>query len=74
MERRCRGVELIGAPAPDQGIAAAASAERVVAGLAVEGVVAAVAGDDVGVTVAGAVDVGAAGQGQVLDIGAERVG
>ena len=63
----------VGAGAADQGIAAAAAAERVVAALAVEGVVAAVAGEDVRVTVAGAVDIGAAGQGQVLDIGAERV-
>ena len=40
---------------------------------AVEDVAAGIAGNDVGVAVAGAVDVGAAGQGQVLDIGAERV-
>ena len=49
----------IGAGAADEGIVAAAADEDVVAG---------VAGDDVGVAVAGAVDVGAAGQGQVLDI------
>ena len=42
-------------------------------GAAVERVVAAVAGDDVVEPVAGAVDVAAAGQGEVLDIGGERV-
>src|SRR6476659_9146480 len=47
--------------------------ERVVAAAAGENVVAGIAGDDVGVVVAGAVDVAAAGQGQVLDVGAERV-
>ena len=47
--------------------------ERVIAAHAGEDVVAGIAGDDIGVAVAGAVDVAAAGQGQVLDIGAERV-
>ena len=56
------------------GVVTGAADQRVGAGAAVERVVAGVAGDDVGVAVAGAVDVGAAGQGQVLDIGAERVG
>ena len=54
------------------GVVAVAAGQRVRAYAAVEGVVAAVAGDDVGVAVAGAVDVGAAGQGQVVDVGAER--
>jgi hypothetical protein len=48
--------------------------ERVVAARAGEDVVAAVAGDGVGVAVAGAVDIAAAGQRQVLDIGAQCVG
>ena len=56
------------------GVVAEAADHGVGADAAVEHVVAAVAGDDVGVAIAGAVDVGAAGQGQVLDIGAERVG
>ena len=55
-------------------VVAVAAQERVGACAAIERVVAGVAGDDVGEPVAGAVDVGAAGQGQVLDIGAERVG
>jgi hypothetical protein len=54
------------------GVVAVAADQRVGADAAVEGVVAAVAGDDVGVAVAGAVDVAAAGQGQVVDVGAER--
>ena len=54
-------------------IGARVADERVVAAAAGENVVAGIAGDDVGVAVAGAVDVAAAGQGQVLDIGAERV-
>ena len=58
----------------DIGVVAGAADHGVGAGAAVERVVAAVAGDDVGERIAGAVDVGAAGQGQVLDIGAERVG
>ena len=57
----------------DVGVIAEAAGHGVSAGAAVEGVVAAVAGDDVGIAVAGAVDVGAAGQGQVVDIGAERI-
>ena len=56
-----------------QRIGARIADERVVAAAAGENVVAGIAGDDVGVAVAGAVDVAAAGQGQVLDIGAERV-
>ena len=63
----------IGAGAADESVVAAAASERVVAALAVERVVASVAGDDVGVAVAGTVDVAAASQRQVLDIGAERV-
>ena len=55
------------------GVVAGAADHGVGAGAAVERVVAAVAGEDVGERVAGAVDVGAAGQGQVLDVGAERV-
>ena len=55
--------------------------DQVVAGAAVDGVVAepagervaaAVSGDDVVEPVAGAVDVGGPGQGEVLDVGAER--
>ena len=57
-----------------RGVDAGAADERVVAAAAGEDVVAGVAGDDVGVAVAGAVDVAAAGEGQVLDVGAERVG
>ena len=53
-------------------VVADATHHRVDACAAVERVVTAVAGDDVGIAVAGAVDVGAAGQGQVVDIGAER--
>src|SRR5262249_21200555 len=52
--------------------AGAATVERVVADAASEAVVAVVSGDDVVERVAGAVDVAAAGQGEVLDIGAER--
>ena len=56
------------------GIVAGAADQRVVAGAAVEHVAAGVAGEDVVERVAGAVDGGRAGQRQVLDIGAERVG
>ena len=62
------------ADAADQEVGAQAAIERVVASAAGEHVDAAVAGEDVVEGVAGAVDVGAAGQGQVLDVGAERVG
>ena len=68
-----RGVDRgIDAGTADQRIVAAAAGQRVVARAAVERVVAAVAGDDVGEGIAGAVDIGAAGQGEVVDIGAER--
>jgi hypothetical protein len=58
----------------DIGVVAEAADHGVGAGAAVEDVVAAVAGDRVGEAVTGAADVGGATQGQVLDIGAERVG
>ena len=61
------------AGAADHGVGARAAVERVVADAAGEHVDAAVAGDDVVEVVAGAVDIGAAGQGQVLDVGAKRV-
>ena len=57
----------------DVAVIAEAAGHGVSAGAAVERVVAAVAGDDVGIAVAGAVDVGAAGQGQILDVGRQRV-
>ena len=56
----------------DVGVVAGAAHHGVGAGAAIEGVVAAVAGEDVGVAVAGAVEVGGPGQGEVLDVGAER--
>ena len=51
--------------AADQGVGAAAAVQRVVAGIA---------GDGVGAGIAGAIDVAAAGQRQVLEIGAEGEG
>ena len=52
----------------DVGVVAEAAADHVVAGAAVEHVGCAVAGEDVAERVAGAVDRGAAGQRQVLDV------
>jgi hypothetical protein len=57
----------------DIGVVAGAARHRVGPGAAVEAVRSAVAGQHVVERVAGAVDVGGAGQDQVLDIGAERV-
>src|SRR5205085_1942884 len=51
-----------------------AAVQHVIARAAVDLVGAAVADDGVGEAVAGAVDRGASGQGQVLDLGCERVG
>src|SRR5262245_47003585 len=50
-------------------VVAGAAVDRIIAAAAGEDVVAAVAGDDVGELVTGAVDVAAARQHQVLDIG-----
>src|SRR6185295_19089410 len=62
------------AKAADHRVVAAATVQRSVAAQAREGVVIAIAGEDVGARVAGAVDRRAAGQGQVLEIGAEGEG
>ena len=56
----------------DIGVVAEAAVHRVGAAAAVEAVGARIADEDVGEEIAGAVDVAAAGQGEVLDRGGER--
>ena len=55
------------------GVVAGTADQGVGTGAAVQGVVAAIAGEQVGKIVAGAVDGTRSGQGQVLDVGSERV-
>ena len=56
------------------GVVAEPARHGVGAGAAVEDVVAGVAGEAVGQGIAGAVEVGGAGERQVLEVGAERIG
>src|SRR6185436_3298941 len=56
------------------GIVAEPAQHRVVGGSAVQHVVADVAGEDIGQPIARGIDVGTAGQGQILDIGSQSVG
>src|SRR5262249_37586851 len=60
--------------AADDRVVAGPATDRVAPRTPRQGVIAVVAGDDVGQAVAGAVDVGGAGQHQVLEVVAEREG
>ncbi|CAF0856079.1 unnamed protein product [Rotaria sp. Silwood1] len=64
--------DLVAGVVDDVGVVAQAAGHDVGARAAVQHVVAAVAGELVGLAVAGAVDVGGAGEDEVLDIGAQR--
>ena len=67
-------IQEVVAIAADQRVVARAGVDDVIAGQAVQQIGAGIAVDDVGEHVAGAVDVGAASQGQVLDVVGQRVG